>query len=72
MRADVTGRYANRMYAYEPNDIKLRERDDETAPRLSTRPRMGLACNALSLSLSLSILVKSNVKKAKKLLKSEL
>ncbi|XP_077446509.1 anterior gradient protein 2 homolog [Stigmatopora argus] len=23
VRADVTGRYANRMYAYEPNDIKL-------------------------------------------------
>uniref|UniRef100_A0A3Q0S881 Anterior gradient 2 n=1 Tax=Amphilophus citrinellus TaxID=61819 RepID=A0A3Q0S881_AMPCI len=23
VRADVTGRYANRMYAYEPGDIKL-------------------------------------------------
>ncbi|XP_069032945.1 anterior gradient protein 2 homolog [Embiotoca jacksoni] len=23
VRADITGRYANRMYAYEPNDIKL-------------------------------------------------
>lgn len=23
VRADVTGRYANRMYAYEPSDIKL-------------------------------------------------
>ncbi|XP_019724332.1 anterior gradient protein 2 homolog isoform X1 [Hippocampus comes] len=39
VRADVTGRYANRMYAYEPNDVKL---------------------------------LKNNMKKAKKLLKSEL
>ncbi|XP_047461167.1 anterior gradient protein 2 homolog [Mugil cephalus] len=23
VRADITGRYANRMYAYEPSDIKL-------------------------------------------------
>ncbi|KAI7798551.1 anterior gradient protein 2 homolog [Triplophysa rosa] len=23
VRADITGRYSNRMYAYEPNDIKL-------------------------------------------------
>lgn len=23
VRADITGRYANRMYAYEPADIKL-------------------------------------------------
>lgn len=25
VRADITGRYANRMYAYEPNDAKLRK-----------------------------------------------
>lgn len=23
VRADITGRYSNRMYAYEPSDIKL-------------------------------------------------
>lgn len=23
VRADITGRYANRMYAYEPSDVKL-------------------------------------------------
>ncbi|XP_039977903.1 anterior gradient protein 2 homolog [Xiphias gladius] len=39
VRADITGRYANRMYAYEPSDLKL---------------------------------LKSNMQKAKKLLKSEL
>ncbi|XP_070702614.1 anterior gradient protein 2 homolog [Pempheris klunzingeri] len=39
VRADVTGQYANRMYAYEPSDIKL---------------------------------LMTNLKKAKKLLKSEL
>ncbi|XP_029369641.1 anterior gradient protein 2 homolog [Echeneis naucrates] len=39
VRADITGRYANRMYAYEPSDIKL---------------------------------LLSNMRKAKKLLKSEL
>ncbi|XP_030266379.1 anterior gradient protein 2 homolog [Sparus aurata] len=39
VRADITGRYANRMYAYEPSDIKI---------------------------------LMDNMKKAKKLLKSEL
>ncbi|KAM9339887.1 anterior gradient protein 2 homolog [Symphorus nematophorus] len=39
VRADINGRYSNRMYAYEPNDIKL---------------------------------LLSNMKKAKKLLKTEL
>ncbi|KAM9838634.1 anterior gradient protein 2 homolog [Aulostomus maculatus] len=39
VRADITGRYGNRMYAYEPNDLKL---------------------------------LMTNMKKAKKLLKSEL
>ncbi|CAN9504147.1 unnamed protein product [Ophioblennius macclurei] len=39
VRADIVGRYSNRMYAYEPNDVKL---------------------------------LLANMKKAKKLLKSEL
>ncbi|XP_042362759.1 anterior gradient protein 2 homolog [Plectropomus leopardus] len=39
VRADINGRYSNRMYAYEPNDLRL---------------------------------LKSNMEKAKKLLKSEL
>lgn len=25
VRADITGRYSNRMYAYEPADMKLRK-----------------------------------------------
>lgn len=25
VRADITGRYSNRMYAYEPGDLKLRK-----------------------------------------------
>ncbi|XP_061822092.1 anterior gradient protein 2 homolog [Nerophis lumbriciformis] len=34
VRADITGRYGNRMYAYEPNDIKLLASNMELAKKL--------------------------------------
>ncbi|XP_045914344.1 anterior gradient protein 2 homolog [Micropterus dolomieu] len=34
VRADITGRYANRMYAYEPSDIKLLKTNMQTAKKL--------------------------------------
>ncbi|XP_067467866.1 anterior gradient protein 2 homolog [Thunnus thynnus] len=34
VRADITGRYANRMYAYEPNDLKLLMSNMQKAKKL--------------------------------------
>ncbi|XP_056154570.1 anterior gradient protein 2 homolog [Lampris incognitus] len=34
VRADITGRYSNRMYAYEPSDIKLLRDNMEKAKKL--------------------------------------
>ncbi|XP_053189713.1 anterior gradient protein 2 homolog [Scomber japonicus] len=34
VRADITGRYSNRMYAYEPNDIKLLMSNMQKAKKL--------------------------------------
>ncbi|XP_031605969.1 anterior gradient protein 2 homolog [Oreochromis aureus] len=34
VRADITGRYANRMYAYEPSDIKLLVSNMQKAKKL--------------------------------------
>ncbi|XP_061764334.1 anterior gradient protein 2 homolog [Nerophis ophidion] len=34
VRADITGRYGNRMYAYEPNDIKLLASNMQLAKKL--------------------------------------
>lgn len=69
VRADIVGRYSNRMYAYEPADIKL--------CKCSLRPA-SWACfcpwnpDWFLVNVPSSPPVKSNMEKAKKLLKSEL
>ncbi|XP_070777829.1 anterior gradient protein 2 homolog [Enoplosus armatus] len=34
VRADITGRYSNRMYAYEPSDIKILKNNMQSAKKL--------------------------------------
>lgn len=68
VRADITGRYANRMYAYEPSDIKLcKYQHLHLLVSLA-----GFVQDTTKLTDSPSSSVISNMQKAKKLLKSEL
>lgn len=75
VRADISGRYSNRLYAYEPNDAKLCKQHTKSFTQICPLPfvlafmkNRLITCKCFPFPPS----VMSNMKKAKKLLKSEL
>lgn len=67
VRADITGRYSNRMYAYEPSDIKLCK-SEITMFLFFLKP----AITPLTVFFIFLPTVLSNMQRALKFLKTEL
>lgn len=71
VRADLVGRYSNRMYAYEPADLKIREYSVSQPNEAHHKWKTYYLINCLS-SVHFPSPVLENMGKAKKLLKTEL